>query len=103
MGFPDDVRDWGEFRVSRYTLAVLASGESNHHRGSWPLFLLTASLTALVLLSVAFPQALFRLRYALSVYNAEPSDFYLFAQKAGWYIFPALLLISYIVSLVLVT
>ena len=52
-------------------------------RGSWEVWGLGLLLAVLCGLQTAFPLAFFYLRHALAVEDPEPTEFYLFMQRAG--------------------
>ena len=56
-------------------------------------------LVYLLALDAAYPLALFRWQHMCDVKDPEPSDFYLGMQRAGWCIYPILLLIGYNIAL----
>ena len=55
--------------------------------------------SGLLALDAAYPLALFRWQHMCDVKDPEPSDFYLGMQRAGWCIYPILLLIGYNIAL----
>ena len=56
-------------------------------------------LSALLALDAAFPLVIFHLQHMCDVKDPEPSDFYLGMQRAGWCVYPFLILIGYIIAL----
>ena len=55
--------------------------------------------SGLLALDAAFPLVIFHWQHMCDVKDPEPSDFYLGMQRAGWCIYPILLLIGYIIAL----
>lgn len=68
-------------------------------RGSWMLYFTMLLFSGLLALDAAYPLALFRWQHMCDVKDPEPSDFYLEMQRAGWCIYPFLILIGYIIAL----
>ena len=85
--------------LTRGNIMYFLNGPEIVHRGSFGLYLLMVLMTLLMMLDVAFPLALFRLKHRLDVRDPEPTEFYLAMQKAGWVLYPILLSVGYIYTL----
>ena len=85
--------------LTRGNVMYFLNGLDIVHRGSIGLYLLMVLLTLLMMVDVAYPLALFKLKHRLDVRDPEPTDFYLAMQKAGWVLYPMLLLVGYIYTL----
>ena len=85
--------------LTRGNVMYFLNGPDIVHRGSIGLYLLMVLLTLLMMVDVAYPLALFKLKHRLDVRDPEPTDFYLAMQKAGWVLYPMLLLVGYIYTL----
>lgn len=90
---PEDLTKWDVMRFLEEPEPV--------HRGNIGLYFLMVLMTLLLMLDVAFPLALFKLKHRLDVRDPEPTDFYIGMQRAGWVIYPFLLLAGYIYALTL--
>ena len=55
--------------------------------------------SGLLALDAAFPLVIFHWQHMCDVKDPEPSDFYLGMQRAGWCVYPFLILIGYIIAL----
>lgn len=95
----DSGASWSGYETTAPDVMRFAQGPELTARGSWWLYLTMVFLTLLLALDVTFPRALFYLQHCFAVRNPEPSDNYLFMQKAGWVIYSFLLLIGYIWAL----
>ena len=89
---------WDSYKTSAGTILAFARGPELTSRGSWMLYF-TMLLSGLLALDAAYPLALFRCQHMCDVKDPEPSDFYLEMQRAGWCIYPILLLIGYNIAL----
>lgn len=85
--------------LTRWDVMYFLNGPDIVHRGSIGLYLLMVLLTLILMVDVAYPLALFKLKHRLDVRDPEPTDFYLAMQKAGWVLYPMLLLVGYIYTL----
>lgn len=94
-----DANPWLGFEVSANTALRFALGPELESRGSWALYFLMLFCTFFVALDAAFPMTVFYLQHCCDVRDPEPSDFYLACQKAGWVVFPLLLLAGYCYAL----
>ena len=90
---------WEHYETDRGTILSFARGPQLVSRGSWELYFAMLLLSALLALDAAYPLALFRCQHMCDVKDPEPSDFYLGMQRAGWCIYPILLLIGYNIAL----
>ena len=72
-------------------------------RGSWGMWGLGLLLSVLCGLQTAFPLAFFYLRHALAVEDPEPTEFYLFMQRAGSVVAAAAVFGLYLYGLTLQT
>ncbi len=90
---------WDGFELDAGTIVRFAEGPGLSHRGSWGFYALALLCSVVCALDVAFPLALFHLRYALAVEKPEPTDFYLGAQRIGWIVCTAAILILYLYGL----
>lgn len=72
-------------------------------RGSWEMWGLGLLLSVLCGLQTAFPLAFFYLRHALAVEDPEPTEFYLFMQRAGSVVAAAAVFGLYLYGLTLQT
>ena len=91
--------DWDSYKTSAGTILAFARGPELTSRGSWLLYFAMLLLSGLLALDAAYPLALFRWQHMCDVKDPEPSDFYLEMQRAGWCIYPFLLLIGYNIAL----
>lgn len=90
---------WEHYETDRGTILSFARGPQLVSRGSWELYFAMLLLSALLALDAAYPLALFRCQHMCDVKDPEPSDFYLGMQRAGWCVYPFLILIGYIIAL----
>ena len=90
---------WSGYETTAVSVMRFAQGPELTARGSWLLYFLMVFLTLLLALAMAFPMTLFYIQHACDVRDPEPSDFYLGMQRAGWCIYPILLLIGYNIAL----
>ena len=90
---------WDSYKTSAGTILAFARGPERTARGSWMLYFTMLLFSGLLALDAAYPLALFRWQHMCDVKDPEPSDFYLEMQRAGWCIYPSLLLIGYIIAL----
>lgn len=91
--------DWDSYKTSAGTILAFARGPERTARGSWMLYFTMLLFSGLLALDAAYPVALFRWQHMCDVKDPEPSDFYLGMQRAGWCIYPILLLIGYNIAL----
>ena len=91
--------DWDSYKTSAGTILAFARGPERTARGSWMLYFTMLLFSGLLALDAAYPLALFRWQHMCDVKDPEPSDFYLGMQRAGWCIYPILLLIGYNIAL----
>ena len=87
--------------LTKWDVMRFLEGPEPVHRGSIGLYLLVVLMTLLLMLDVAYPLVLFKLQHMLDVRDPEPTDFYLGMQRAGWVIYPFLLLAGYLYALTL--
>ena len=90
---------WNGFEVDRSTALRFALGPELESRGSWGMYVFMLVCTVFAALDAAFPMTMFYLQHCCDVRDPEPSDFYLACQKAGWVVFPLLLLGGYCYAL----
>lgn len=90
---------WNGFEVGRNAILGFALGLELESRGSWGMYVLILLCTVFAALDAAFPMTMFYLQHCCDVRDPEPSDFYLACQKAGWVVFPLLLLGGYCYAL----
>ncbi len=90
---------WDHYETDGETILNFAQGPQLVCRGSWMLYFTMLLFSCLLALDAAYPLALFRWQHMCDVKDPEPSDFYLGMQRAGWYIYPILLLIGYNIAL----
>ena len=90
---------WEHYETDRGTILSFARGPQLVSRGSWMLYFTMLLFSGLLALDAAYPLALFRWQHMCDVKDPEPSDFYLEMQRAGWCIYPILLLIGYNIAL----
>lgn len=90
---------WEHYETDRGTILSFARGPQLVSRGSWELYFAMLLLSALLALDAAFPLVIFHWQHMCDVKDPEPSDFYLGMQRAGWCIYPILLLIGYNIAL----
>ena len=90
---------WDSYKTSAGTILAFARGPERTARGSWMLYFTMLLFSGLLALDAAYPLALFRCQHMCDVKDPEPSDFYLEMQRAGWCIYPILLLIGYNIAL----
>lgn len=90
---------WEHYETDRGTILSFARGPQLVSRGSWMLYFTMLLFSGLLALDAAYPLALFRCQHMCDVKDPEPSDFYLGMQRAGWCIYPILLLIGYNIAL----
>ncbi len=92
--------NWNVIKVSYQQLVQIVTGDAIIHRGQWFIYwTITLALMPIYLVDLIFPKFFFYLKYALSVNNPEPSDFYIEMQRFGWFVMPLLLGIGYLVGL----
>ena len=90
---------WEHYETDRGTILSFARGPQLVSRGSWELYFAMLLLSALLALDAAFPLVIFHWQHMCDVKDPEPSDFYLGMQRAGWCVYPFLILIGYIIAL----
>ena len=90
---------WDSYKTSAGTILAFARGPERTARGSWMLYFTMLLFSGLLALDAAYPLALFRWQHMCDVKDPEPSDFYLGMQRAGWCVYPFLLLIGYNIAL----
>ena len=90
---------WEHYETDRGTILSFARGPQLVSRGSWELYFAVLLLSALLALDAAFPLVIFHWQHMCDVKDPEPSDFYLGMQRAGWCVYPFLILIGYIIAL----
>ena len=90
---------WDSYKTSAGTILAFARGPERTARGSWMLYFTMLLFSGLLALDAAYPLALFRWQHMCDVKDPEPSDYYLGMQRAGWCIYPILLLIGYNIAL----
>ena len=90
---------WEHYETDRGTILSFARGPQLVSRGSWMLYFTMLLFSGLLALDAAYPLALFRCQHMCDVKDPEPSDFYLGMQRAGWCVYPFLILIGYIIAL----
>ena len=90
---------WEHYETDRGTILSFARGPQLVSRGSWMLYFTMLLFSGLLALDAAYPLALFRWQHMCDVKDPEPSGFYLEMQRAGWCIYPILLLIGYNIAL----
>ena len=90
---------WEHYETDGGTILSFARGPELVSRGSWGLYFTMLLFSALLALDAAYPLVLFECRHMCDVKDPEPSDFYLGMQRAGWCIYPILLLIGYNIAL----
>lgn len=94
---------WDSFELNAYDVILFALGPETTHQGSWAFYGLAVFLSLIAAVDIAFPRALFNLRYSFAVNNPEPTDLFLAMQKVGWVILVIAALILYIWGLMLVS
>ena len=77
-----------EFEVPLKEVADIASFASETIRGEYPYLFIALILFAVLLIDIKFPLLFFNLEHFLDVRDPEPSDYYLFMQKASHYVLP---------------
>ena len=90
---------WEHYETDGETILNFARGPQLVSRGSWELYFAMLLLSALLALDAAFPLVIFHWQHMCDVKDPEPSDFYLGMQRAGWCVYPFLILIGYIIAL----
>lgn len=90
---------WDSYKTSAGTILAFARGPERTARGSWMLYFTMLLFSGLLALDAAFPLVIFHWQHMCDVKDPEPSDFYLGMQRAGWCIYPILLLIGYNIAL----
>ena len=90
---------WEHYETDRGTILSFARGPQLVSRGSWMLYFTMLLFSGLLALDAAFPLVIFHLQHMCDVKDPEPSDFYLGMQRAGWCVYPFLILIGYIIAL----
>ena len=90
---------WEHYETDRGTILSFARGPQLVSRGSWMLYFTMLLFSGLLALDAAFPLVIFHWQHMCDVKDPEPSDFYLGMQRAGWCIYPILLLIGYNIAL----
>ena len=91
---------WEDYVPGAATVLSLAYDQPDLHRGS--LYAAMVFLTVLLAVNVAFPKALFQLRYVSAVRDPEPTEFYLGMQKLSWVLLTVLLAVGYIIALTMI-
>lgn len=92
-----DPWDWYETGLS--TILRFAFGTDETARGSWLFYGVMVMATLFLMVDVAFPLALFHLRYMFSVRDPEPTDFYLAMQRLGWVVGAVAIVAGYCMAL----
>ncbi|ABX40895.1 hypothetical protein [Lachnoclostridium phytofermentans] len=84
----------GDFKPSLNTTAEFATGNGVENRGKiYPLIMFFVVLI-IYFIDIKFPLFFFTLHNFLSVKDPEPTEFYLYMQKLGWYvIYPIFLIV----------
>ena len=90
---------WDHYETDGGTILAFARGSQPVSRGSWGMYFAMLLFSALLALDAAYPLVLFHWRHMCDVRDPEPSDFYLGMQRLGWYVYPFLILIGYIIAL----
>lgn len=90
---------WEDYAPGAATVLSLAYDQPDLHRGSLTLYAAMVFLTLLLAVDVAFPKALFQMRYMFSVRDPEPTEFYLVVQKWSWVMLTVLLAVGYAIAL----
>lgn len=86
--YPDD------YIPSLSSTAKFAVGHGVEKRGEIYPVIMFFIVLVILLIDIKFPLLFFKLHNFMSVRNPEPSDFYIFMQKIGWYIiYPIFLII----------
>ena len=93
---------WEDYVPGAATVLSLAYDQPDLHRGSLTLYAAMVFLTVLLAVNVAFPKALFQLRYVSAVRDPEPTEFYLGMQKLSWVLLTVLLAVGYIIALTMI-
>ena len=83
---------WEDYTVPKSFLMDVALGPAPVTRGDWGFYALAVLMTALAVVDVAFPGAVFRWRYRWRVKDPEPADDYKSMQHLGWIIMIPVLL-----------
>ena len=83
---------WEDYTVPKSFLMDVALGPEPVTRGDWGFYALAVLMTALAVVDVAFPSAIFRWRYRWRVKDPEPTDDYKSMQHLGWIIMIPVLL-----------
>ena len=83
---------WEDYTVPKSFLMDVALGPAPVTRGDWGFYALAVLMTALTVVDVAFPSAIFRWRYRWRVKDPEPTDDYKSIQHLGWIIMIPVLL-----------
>ena len=83
---------WEDYTVPKSFLMDVALGPAPVTRGDWGFYALAVLMTALAVVDVAFPSAIFRWRYRWRVKDPEPTDDYRSMQHLGWVIMIPVLL-----------
>ena len=76
----------------------VALGPTLVTRGDWGFYALAVLMTALAVVDVAFPGAVFRWRYRWRVKDPEPTDFYLRMNELGGGVAAVVLFVVYLVG-----
>lgn len=71
-----------------YTLVDIFCGDEEL-RGDAPLLAVAVFILIIWIVDICFPDFFFRIRYAISVKDPEPSEWYRTVQKITWVIYPA--------------
>ncbi|MCD6322332.1 MAG: hypothetical protein J7L77_04840 [Clostridiales bacterium] len=89
-----------EYEISLAQVANIASGYRGNIRGDGKLLFLAAFMILIVTIDFLNPLLLFDLRHVLWANNAEPSDFYIAIQRLGWSVYPIMIIVLLLLSLI---
>lgn len=93
--------DKNTYEVSNYDVVKTAFQDNISIRGNGLLLFFAIIILAITAIDIRWPLLFFRVQHAMSVYNPEPSDFYLGMQKIGWVVMPVIALGLLIASLLI--
>jgi hypothetical protein len=79
------------YKVNLKNVADTATYSRELIRGNYVYLIFAVILIGFTLIDIRFPLFFFHMRYALSVDNPEPTDWYLFLQKVAWHVYPAVI------------
>ena len=77
---------WEDYTLSKGQLVQLALEPELIDRGDWRLYGIVVVFTLMLMVDVAFPRAIFRLRHRRWVKDPEPTDDYMSMQHLAWLI-----------------